>query len=140
MTAMEFPESENAIVVRSDFSDDAAWRSLCGEMRVPIGDFRACVDFVDRREFAGVTVEQLVSLAAHHENITFVFVADHVTFTDPARPLLVVDLLEEPGRTFRAVPRAVQAVENNLSIANMDFHEYAEAVDDDGIFRGFPRP
>jgi hypothetical protein len=29
-------------------------------------------------------------------------------------------------------------IENNLSIANMDFEEFAENVDDDGIFRGFP--
>jgi len=30
------------------------------------------------------------------------------------------------------------SVENNLSIANMDFSEFADNVDKDGIFRGFP--
>jgi hypothetical protein len=29
-------------------------------------------------------------------------------------------------------------IENNLSLANMDFEEFAEAVDPDGVFRGFP--
>jgi hypothetical protein len=29
------------------------------------------------------------------------------------------------------------SVENNLSIANMDFIDFAESVDEDGIFRGF---
>ena len=29
--------------------------------------------------------------------------------------------------------------ENNLSIANMDFREFAESVDPDGVFRGFPQ-
>jgi Domain of unknown function (DUF6924) len=29
------------------------------------------------------------------------------------------------------------SVENNLSIANMDFEDFADATDDDGIFRGF---
>jgi hypothetical protein len=29
------------------------------------------------------------------------------------------------------------AVENNLSLANMDYEEFAEAVDAQGIFRGF---
>ena len=29
------------------------------------------------------------------------------------------------------------SVENNLSIANMDWEEFADAVDDAGIFRGF---
>jgi hypothetical protein len=28
-------------------------------------------------------------------------------------------------------------VENNLSVANMDFHEFADNVEDDGVFRGF---
>jgi hypothetical protein len=30
------------------------------------------------------------------------------------------------------------SVENNLSLANMDFEEFANAVDVDGLFRGFP--
>ncbi|MDH6214469.1 hypothetical protein M2283_001752 [Streptomyces pseudovenezuelae] len=29
------------------------------------------------------------------------------------------------------------SIENNLSGANMDFEEFADAVDDDGVFRGF---
>jgi hypothetical protein len=29
------------------------------------------------------------------------------------------------------------SVENNLSLANMDFDEFADAVDAAGIFRGF---
>jgi hypothetical protein len=31
----------------------------------------------------------------------------------------------------------VQAIENNLSISNMDFAESAGAVDEDGVFCGF---
>ncbi|HET7601047.1 MAG TPA: hypothetical protein VFK09_12185 [Gemmatimonadales bacterium] len=50
----------------------------------------------------------------------------------------MVDLYAEPGRTFRVVPRETWAVENNLSIANMDFAEFADRADPDGIFRGFP--
>jgi hypothetical protein len=30
-------------------------------------------------------------------------------------------------------------VENNLNLWNMAWHEFADAVDDDGIFRGFAR-
>jgi hypothetical protein len=32
---------------------------------------------------------------------------------------------------------AIQSIQNNLSIANMDFEEFANSVDDDGVFRGF---
>jgi hypothetical protein len=40
---------------------------------------------------------------------------------------------------FRVIPSQMWSVENNLSIANMDFFEFADAVGDDGIFRGFPK-
>jgi hypothetical protein len=50
----------------------------------------------------------------------------------------VIDALDEPGRTFRVVPSELWAVENNLSLSNMDFEEFAEAVDGDGVFRAFP--
>jgi len=54
-----------------------------------------------------------------------------------ARAVLVVDLFEERGRSFRALLSQVQSVENNLSLANMDFSEFAESVERDGVFRGF---
>jgi len=47
-------------------------------------------------------------------------------------------LYEGSGREFRAVPSQIQAIENNLSIANMDFEEFAESADESGVFRGFP--
>lgn len=68
----------------------------------------------------------------------FVFLVDNVTISDPETPLVALDLLHEPGRWFRVVPAEMWSVENNLSIANMDFFEFAEAADPDGVFRGFP--
>ena len=68
-------------------------------------------------------------------------VADGVTMRSADNPVLVVALGDERGREFRAAPTPVHSIENNLSIANMDFHEFADAVGDDGVFRGFrPEP
>jgi hypothetical protein len=67
-------------------------------------------------------------------------VVDSVTIAHPDFPVLVIDLNSERGRGFRTVPSQVQAIENNLSIANMDFFEFADSVDKDGIFRGFREP
>jgi len=64
---------------------------------------------------------------------------DRVALTDPEHPILVVDLMDQPGRTFRVIPSEAWGVENNLSIANMGFEEFAEAADEDGVFRGFPK-
>ena len=63
---------------------------------------------------------------------------DRITLAQPNYPILVVDLYDQPGQTFRVIPAEMWGVENNLSIANMDFEEFADAVDQDGIFRGFP--
>jgi hypothetical protein len=55
-------------------------------------------------------------------------------------PILVIDLNDQRGRIFRAIPSTIQGIENNLSIANMSFFEFAGTVDSDGIFRGFLEP
>jgi hypothetical protein len=64
-------------------------------------------------------------------------IVDQTAISHPDHPLLVVDLYTGSGNEFRAIPSQIQGIENNLSIANMDFEEFAEAVDEDGIFRGF---
>jgi hypothetical protein len=65
------------------------------------------------------------------------FVADGVTMREGEHPVLVIDLADQPGRSFRVIPSEMWSVENNLSLANMDFDEFADAVDAAGIFRGF---
>ena len=130
------PRSDQALVIRTDFSDDSAWNTIVAAIRQPVEGFYAYVDFVDDPAFGELTVEQLVALRDDLSK-SYAIVADAVTMSDADHPLLVVDLIEEVGRTFRAVPSAVQSVENNLSIANMDFREFADNVDADGVFRGF---
>lgn len=51
----------------------------------------------------------------------------------------MVDLYDDPGRTFWVIPREMRSVENNLSNANMDYREFADSVAAAGVFRGFPR-
>jgi hypothetical protein len=131
------PESNQALVVRADFSDDAAWATVCSIIRAPVDGFFAYVDFVDDPAFDGVTVDQLVELGRDVSR-SFLIVADATTMTDAERSLLIIDVFEEPGTTFRAIPSQIQGIENNLSIANMDFREFAESADADGVFRGFP--
>jgi hypothetical protein len=46
-------------------------------------------------------------------------------------------LIGAPGQTFRVVPTAVWAVENNLSLANLGWEDFVRHLDGDGVFRGF---
>ena len=101
--------------------------------------FLADVEFIDDRAYEGARVDELVRLlVAGRPRRYFAIVADRTTMTDRDHPLLVVDAGDEPGRVFRAVPTSIQSIENNLSLANMDFHEFADSVDLDGVFRDFP--
>lgn len=132
------PESENALVLRTDFSDEAAWEAVCAAIRQPVGEFKAYVEIVSDPKYEGLTAEQLPALVPQGSNHSFVFLVDRLALSHPERPVLVVDLYENPGRTFRVIPSEMGDVENNLSIANMDFEEFADAADADGVFRGFP--
>ena len=132
------PDTHNALVLRTDFSDAAAWEAICAAIQTPVGAFRAYVDFVSDPAYDGLTTEQTLALIPPGSNHTFMFIVDRTELSPPDHPILVVDLYAEPGRTFRVIPSEMWGVENNLSIANMDFEEFAEAVDQDGVFRGFP--
>jgi hypothetical protein len=136
--ASRLPDTNDALVLRTDFSDEAAWAETWKAIDSPASGFKAYVDFVSDRDFENATVEELVAANDPGNYRTYVFVVDGVTLTHPERPVLVIDLFEDIGRTFRVIPSEMWSVENNLSIANMDFAEFAEAADADGIFRGYP--
>jgi hypothetical protein len=136
-----FPENDNSYLIRTDFSDDDAWRALCEAACAPSAEdgFEADFTFIDDPQLDGATVETLLAVLPY--TIAF-FVADTRTLTDPAHPILVVDHGEpeddhEPGATFRVIPSEVWAPQNNLHMVNMDFDEFASAADSDGVFRGF---
>jgi hypothetical protein len=94
------------------------------------------VDFLDEPEYEGLGVEQLMELVPQGSDHTYLFVVDGTALSHPEQPILCLDLTDEPGRTFRVIPSEMWGVENNLSLANMDFDEFASLVDADGVFRG----
>ena len=136
----QIPKTENPLVLRTDFSNQAAWEAICKTIRGPVTGFYAYVEFVDEAEYAGMTKPQLLALIPDDYAHTFIIIADQIALSRHDHPLLIIDLYERSGQEFRAIPSQIQAIENNLSIANMDFEEFAEAVDEDGVFRGFPEP
>jgi hypothetical protein len=134
------PTTANALVLRTDFSDQSAWAAICETIQKPVGifRFRANVEFLDDAAYAGISKDQLLELIPHDYNHSFIIVVDQTAILQPDHPLLILDLYQRAGKEFRAVSSQIQGIENNLSIANMDFEEFAESVDEDGVFRGFP--
>ena len=138
------PRTNNPLVVRTDFEHQDAWETICNLIRAPVTalgvTFHAQVQFLEDAELRGLATRDLLArLPRDYEHPTM-FVVDTIATTPPDYPILIIDLGEEFGRTFRAIPSAIQGIENNLSIANMGFSEFAAATDKDGIFRGFPAP
>ncbi|MGW6456092.1 DUF6924 domain-containing protein [Streptomyces sp. NPDC055078] len=137
-----------ALVVRTDYSDDAAWRAV-----VALLDSQQDADVwdsyvVDEPSWAGASVEDVLAAAPTSEDV--VFIADSMTMRSPC-PFLAVSTVTredceddeeyeyelEYGREFRVLPDGLIDVSVNLAIANMDFHEFAATAqnDPDGWYR-----
>ncbi|WP_448318035.1 DUF6924 domain-containing protein [Streptomyces sp. CO7] len=131
------PDDLASTVLRTDFADDAAWAAV--RAAIDAADGQGHATYVSDPRFTDVSVPDLVdeeSAAGEDDRLTYVFLADAATLTDPSFPLLAVDLHDEPGRTFRVPARWYPEVSANLSIANADFADFADAADDAGWFRG----
>ena len=87
--------------------------------------------------FAGVTADQLPVMLHEDSSHAFAFIVDQFAMTQAEHPILVVDLAGALAKIFRVIPAAAGEVASNLSIANMDFEEFAQAAGADGVFRGF---
>lgn len=135
---MKIPSSENALLIRTDFSDEKRWQQLKHDASEPGDLFFFNLETVDDRANSGASLDQVLAALPEGYPHSFIVVADTVAISQPEHPLLVVDVAEEPGRQFRAIATQIAAIDNNLSVANMGFEEFAELVDENGIFRGLP--
>jgi hypothetical protein len=130
------------LLVRTDYSDDAAWKSAFAAATAvfqsdDLDHMGAGFQPVESPELAGLAPTALLALQ-RSGYLSAIAVADPRTMRD--HTLLFVDFNElygEPGRTFRAIPEAAEAIVANLSLSNMDFAEFADRVQADGVFRGF---
>jgi hypothetical protein len=143
--------SEASLVIRTDFAHEDEWTQIQAAIVEPQTEdgFEAYVEFVDDKAYDGLTASRLLEIVPADSNERFAFLVDTQTLTHPDRPILVVNLydwvegIEDQGKgpqygaTFRVVPAEMWSVQNNLSLVNMDWEDFADVVDDHGIFRGF---
>lgn len=111
------------------------------------------VTVFDNPPFTGITGEVLAEMCASHGELRgYAVLGDARSSEEAAAGLEItvayVDLSVEDdedaelfnsflGHTFRCATAEFASVESNLAIANMDFHEFADNVQPDGVFRGF---
>ncbi|MCT2584364.1 DUF6924 domain-containing protein [Actinophytocola gossypii] len=133
MPSSPLPRTENPLLVRTDFTDDAAWAALPAEVDDEY------VTYVADPAHRDLTPEDLLSLLPPDHPQPVLVVADATTFAGDDHPLLAVDVRAEPGRTFRVAADAVRSVVGNLSIDNLTFDDYLDSVGEDGVHRLHPR-
>lgn len=135
----ELLSTDRSLLLRTNFPADQTWRRLCNAVKKPSEEgFIASFDYIDDLSYEGLTIEDLTNaVISGEQQHYFICVADRITLTGTEQPILVVDFYNQPGRTFRVIPSWIWSIENNLSLANMDFQDFADSCDSDGVFRGF---
>lgn len=155
---MESPHESDPWVIRTDFSNDDGWSTIRDLIAAPQKDagteFFAYVRYVSDDKHRDREPHDLILSLPDDYPRMFCFVVDRECIENHEHPILVlgfypsdIESFDRPPRDtpvgdiakFRALPSQIQGIENNLSLANMDFENFADSVDDDGVFRGFPR-
>ncbi|WP_406291585.1 DUF6924 domain-containing protein [Embleya sp. NBC_00896] len=128
-------------VLRTDFSASERWEAVRTAIDSPSMDaygFVPDVEFVDDPDYRDLSTEQILALVPGSWAHPILVVFDRIAVASAEFPLLVIDLMAERGREMRVIAAELWSIEANLSISNMDFHEFADGADEDGVFRGFP--
>lgn len=159
-------EDEGTALIRTEFSDDAAWVSVVAAVTARVifnepdpevpgddGGYSPYIVPIDDPAFADLDALSLADAwRPHREEATgYALLADAQSIREVVGgeelTVVYVDLHAADGdgelgwifgQSFRCVAREVAGIESNLSIANLDFSDFADyARDGDGVFRGF---
>lgn len=129
------PQTDDTPFVRTHFSDEEAWQALSTAVATPDEEgFLAYVHVVDDPAYRDLSPEEVAARAGRRR---LIIVADETAMTSPEMPLLVLHLDDKGWDRVRVIAAELWSIENNISLANMDWDEFTGAVDEDGVFRGF---
>ncbi|WP_040793630.1 DUF6924 domain-containing protein [Nocardia paucivorans] len=138
------PADGAVLLIRTVFDDDQGWYALLDELGgvdengwvgadldlddIDVDEFPLTASVVDDPAYAGLLPGQVPALVSPREE-RLVVLADARTFTEPDRPLTVVDLHDTPGQSTVLPCRMVGSMACNLELGNMDFHEFVAVTD-----------
>lgn len=147
----------DAVVIRTDYSDDGAWERVAVGLRQPWAEgVESSWHAVEGAGWAGADADEVLAALPDHlpDLHDVVFLADADTMCGEQNSLLAVstdpDMRDEeheiPGlgftSRFRILPTAVAEMVGNLAIANMDYEDFSSSAhgDPQRIHRGFLTP
>lgn len=131
---VSLPDSEDLLVVRTDFSDPGGWEATRRAILAPGAEaqlYAAPVEFVDDEGFAGYAPEQFLDLIGEGPG-GCLFIVDKTTVSSPDWPVLVMDLEGERGRVFRVIADEISEIAGNALVGKINLSEYADYADERG--------
>ena len=141
------PDTNQAWVVRTDFSNDDKWEDAVREIMTPrkvLGmDVRARVTLITDKRYEKMSANEVVGAIPESYEFLYCFIFDSTSNSEDESPILVLNLETEeafePSQTFqfRAYPAQVFWIDSNLSISNIDFDVYTIELEPGAIFDGF---
>ncbi|MEU7072384.1 hypothetical protein AB0B30_31350 [Streptomyces narbonensis] len=148
----------DALVIRTDFSDDESWNAVVEERRRPsgpAGEFPTSTQVVDATAGSGATADEVLAAVDEEDYLSVVLLADRQTMESPTRalpalttawedegdldPVYYQELIDSPEpREFRAAPAAVHSVHVCLTLGITGFADFAAAAsaEPDRVLRG----
>ena len=130
----DLPTGQGALLIRTDFAHPEQWQTLLTQTSTPTPDgVVANLLTVDHPRWQSASPADLAAAAPGE----LLILADTVALSSPDLPVLVLSTQDEQLEQLRVAASALASVENNLTLANMDWRDFTEATDPDGVFRGF---
>lgn len=127
-------ENDDTLFIRTCFTDLDRWESLWTAVVTPNADgFRAYVKLIDDTANGNLAISRIGTLMSEDQ---LVLVADEVTLTTADRQVLALYRDEDGVQQLRVAVEALWDIQNNLSISNADWQDYADDANEDGVYRG----
>ncbi|WP_432483506.1 cell envelope integrity TolA family protein [Kineococcus esterisolvens] len=131
----DLPADRGSLLIRTDFTHQPRWEALVGALQTPSPEgFVPFLSTVEHQRWAGASIADVAAAAPPD---VLLVLADATALSSPEVPLLVLQVRGGAVQQLRVAPQALASVENNLSIANTDWEDFAGSTDPDGVFRGF---
>lgn len=135
---VNLPDLNVSLLVRTYFGSDDLWGAVRDEIEQGTDEgFHAIVEFIDDRQYEGLTAQQLESTDRQRASQNdLVYLADERAQKEPSHPLLVVRVGGGPDLPFRCRADVLYEVDANLSLGNLDWDDFRDQVDHSSVYGG----
>ena len=132
------PAGDSALLIRTEFSDSKTWQAIVdATTRENPDGFAANLTVVSNPAWASASAKDVLTAHASDKERVVAFVFDAAAVSDEKHSLLCINLASKKKvRTMRVLPSEVWSVENNLTLGNMEWNDFASALKE-GVFEGF---